>query len=197
MVDWARQKSLAARVGFLGLPWVLSAAAFSPQQPVAPVDLASPAPIVQADEPEVVIRWLLRSEDLGSCVTAAPNVRRLLVEYGSRVRIEAVGVGADTAVVRSYMRGERLFRVTVGEMSRSDYRRELAAAFPGQAIEGPVLRYIIPNRSLARFASSTNSSPRAFRASRQGSADLLAHLRVLLGSGPGRSRIVTAEGGQR
>ncbi len=199
MVDWARKKSLAARVGILGLPWVLSAAAYVPQRAVALDHIARSAPaVVQADEPEFVIQWVLRPQHLGSCVTATPNLRRAVFEGGSRVRIEAIGIDADTAVVRSYMRNERLFRVSLKRVSEGEYQRNLAALFRQERHgDGPMLRLVPTQRGLASFASL--EFPRTFPANSQGSAELVAHLRVLLGSrsGPGRSRIVNAEGGQR
>lgn len=187
-------ESLTLIFGTLVLPFLLSAAS---NPAGSPRNLPAAGASVAQVEPEVHIQWVLRSRDLATCVTAAPNLRRALFDHGSRVRIVAFAVEADTAVVRSYLRRERLFRIEVRRITEREFQREFAHRAP-EPVATPMLIMVPPGAAADDvFASGNNRLP----GDRQGSAELLARLEAFFRSSAAPHRAlhpsITTGGGEK
>jgi hypothetical protein len=112
---------------------------------------------------------VLRAKDLASCVTAAPNIRRILHTHGSRVQVIVFAVETDTALVRSFMRRERLFRVDVRRISERELAREFGRRVPDPEVTPfLVMSPVRPGQSAFGNTKLTGD--------RQGSASLVSQL---------------------
>jgi len=87
---------------------------------------------------EVVVEWVIRSYDLVACQTVTPDLRRARHQHGDRLRIVTYAVETDTALVRSFLRRERLARVETVAISESVFQRDFAHRFP-QPLRTPSL----------------------------------------------------------
>jgi len=113
----------------------------------APIHAAEPAPTA-----DVLVEWVVRTRDLMACQTATPDLRRLQHEHSSRINLVVYAVDSDTALVRSFLRRERLARLELHPITE----RELQARFAqrlGQPVQTPSL---VVGTGGAQFAFAAN-----------------------------------------
>jgi len=79
-------------------------------------------------QPEVALQWVIRTRDVIACETPAPDFRRLRHSYRDRIAITAYVVASDTALVRSFLRNERLGLVNVVSITERDFNRRFASS---------------------------------------------------------------------
>ena len=87
------------------------------------------APVVNRIGDGAVIQWVIRASDIAACESAAPAMRTILYQYRGQVHIDAVYVGEDTTLVRSFLHAERLGRVNVRTISEREFARDFAHRF--------------------------------------------------------------------
>lgn len=96
------------------------------------------ARVAEAASVEVQVEWVLRLGDLIACQTAAPDLRRIQHQYSGRVRVVAYPVASDTALVRSFLRRERLVHVDLQPLTEREFQRDFAHRL-GQRARTPSL----------------------------------------------------------
>lgn len=87
---------------------------------------------------EVGLQWIIRARDVLSCETPAPEFRRLRHSYRDRLAITAYVVASDTALVRSFLRNERLGLVNVVSITERDFHRRFPSS-PRQPVATPMV----------------------------------------------------------
>ena len=113
-------------VSALALPITLLAAFAS--VPSSALDFAPAASHTRSEAAtaEVQVEWVLRTRDLITCQTAAPDLRRIQHQYSGQVRVVAYAVASDTALVHSFLRRERLVHVDVRPITERVFQRDFA-----------------------------------------------------------------------
>lgn len=127
-----------------------------------------------ASTAEVLVQWVIRTEDLLACRSVTPELRRMQHQHAGRVRVVAYPVSSDTALVRSFLRRERLGLLEVQSISEREFRREFAHHLDRPA-QLPALIVRSPGARVAAF----DAGVRAAREGR-GVSGFAAHLRDLL-----------------
>ena len=127
------------------------------------------------EEGFVRVHWVLKTEDMVACQTAAPDMRRALHQYHGRIRITTYLVGQDTILARSFLRKERLASVELVGISNQEFTREFAQRFPSAAT--PLVVVTGPNSAAVAFAADVRRD-----AGRQGMAGMMNRLSSLLQS---------------
>lgn len=100
--------------------------------------------------PEVHVHWVVRASDLLACQQLTPELRRLQHTYRDRVVVVAYPIGADTALVRSYLRRERLGRVAVQPLTEREFQRDFAQHLQ-RPVSTPSLLVSYPGTRAATF----------------------------------------------
>jgi len=76
----------------------------------------------EASTPQVLVEWVIRTDDLVACRTAAPDLRRMRHEYQGQLRLVAYAVEADPSLVRSFLRRELLGRTEVQPITEREFQ---------------------------------------------------------------------------
>jgi hypothetical protein len=148
---------------------------------------AAPAPTVAVEygEPErgngprpgdeeVLVEWVIRFRDLVACETATPELRRTQHQYRGRIRMVAYAVDADTSLVRSFLRRERLSSVELVRITEGEFRRDFAQRL-GPSGRTPTLLVMAHGRSVGAYDAAVRTD-----AGRRGVSDFGARLAALL-----------------
>jgi hypothetical protein len=114
--------ALAAAVAPVSL---LSAFTFE-GRPASTSSVASASSREVRQEPEIVLKWVIRSADVVSCETAAPELRRLKHAYRGRLRVVVYGVAADTLLMRSFLRDELLGGAKLHPLTEGEFQQQFA-----------------------------------------------------------------------
>lgn len=125
MVNCARRPLIRAAAPLALLVVLLAGFRDAPQTEGLPAEAFPVASAGQAT-PEVLVRWVVRTSDLLACQQLTPELRRMQHQYRERVTVIAHPIGADTVLLRSFLRRERLVRVVVEPISERDFRRDIA-----------------------------------------------------------------------
>lgn len=81
---------------------------------------AAPEPWSAGPE-RVVVGWAVRPEQLVTCETAAHQLRVLRARFGSAVSLSMVTVDSEPALVRSFLRAQRLPELPVTFLNDDEY----------------------------------------------------------------------------
>jgi hypothetical protein len=99
---------------------LLAGFAFAGQPAPASVTVSSMA---VPEQHGVVLKWVIRSEDVVACETAAADLRRFKHAYKDRLHIVVYGVATDTALVRSFLRDEMIGGVDLRRLSEREFQQ--------------------------------------------------------------------------
>ena len=123
---------------------------------------------------EVLVEWVIRSEDLVACETATPELRRTQFQYRGRIRMIAYAVDADTALVRSFLRRERLALIDLQRITERDFQRNFAHRL-GPPARTPSLLVMAHGTNFGAFDAAVRTA-----GGRRGVSDFGAQLDAIL-----------------
>jgi hypothetical protein len=127
----------------------------------------------QALTGDVRVEWVVRTRDLLACQTATPDLRRLQHDHSARMELIVYAVDSDTALVRSFLRRERLARLQLNSITERQFQHRFAQRL-GQPAQTPSLFVRAGDAQLA-FAAGMRGEPGA-----RGVADFMSYLGTLL-----------------
>jgi hypothetical protein len=130
--------------------------------------------VAPTGEAEVLVQWIIRTEDLLACRTVTPDLRRMQHQHGDRLRVVAYPVASDTALVRSFLRRERLGRVEVQPITMREFQREFAHRLE-QPARLPSLIVLTRGSQVASFDAGLRAAP-----SRRGVNEFASYLGDIL-----------------
>lgn len=134
-------------------------------------------PTIQVSAPaftaDVRVEWVVRTRDLLACQTATPDLRRLQREHSSRMELVVYAVDSDTALVRSFLRRERLARLQLNSITERQFQHHFAQRL-GQPAQTPSLLVRAGDAQLA-FAAGVRGEQGA-----RGVADFMSYLGSVL-----------------
>jgi hypothetical protein len=118
----------------------------------------------------VLVEWVIRSADLVACETVTPELRRKQHQYQGQVRFVAYAVGADPALVQSFLRRERLARVELHSITEREFQAGFARRF-GAAANARTLLVVTEGAEAQVFDAAVRTA-----SGRRGVADFAAYL---------------------
>jgi hypothetical protein len=153
--------------------------AFRPASP-ALIETHVSAPHSAASAPkntaDVLVEWVIRSRDIVACETVTPDLRRAQQQYRGRVRIVAYAVATDTALVRSFLRRERLFAVELRPVTEREFQRDFANRFE-RPLRTPSLIVVVRGAEMEAFDAGVRLA-----SGRRSVEEFGRYLNVVLGS---------------
>ena len=67
-----------------------------------------PSHLLADSSVSVVVGWIFSADDCLVCVTPAAALRHVAIPHGVRIRLRAIGIGGDRAVIDGFFRRERI-----------------------------------------------------------------------------------------